>query len=369
MKIAYLARRPIPSVHAHTVQIVKMCEAFGRLGHEVILFANRGDDDPISIYGRYGATEAFGIEVYQKRPKHLKKPRFVAWLLRNAFVRQADLFFGRDITSLAAVTPFGKPVIYEAHAIPAMGSFRWRLLSWLFARKNFSHLVCVTSTLAELHRQQFPALANKRIIVAPNAAAQAPSAEGDMRWPGRPDTVQIGFVGRPFPGKGVEMLVDAARQLPGLDFHIVGATDADIPWIQMAIPSNLYFHGYQPHGRLGGYLEKFDIAAAPYGSKVMNASRTESAAITSPLKFLEYMAAGLPSIISDLPGVRDILGDESGEVCQLIPPGDDRAFVAALARLAGDIGLRQRMGRAARQTYLERHTVDARAKRVLGHFA
>ena len=366
MKIAYLARRPIPSVHAHTVQIVKMCEAFGQLGHEVVLFADRGDAEPASTYARYGVSNSFAIDVYPRRLKHFRKPRFVMRLLRRPFVREADLFFGRDITSLAAVSFLGRPLVYEAHAIPRIGSFRWRLLSWLLARDNFSHLVCVTSTLAELHRRQFPSLAGKPVIVVPNAAADVPPKAADVEWPGRVEAVQIGFVGRPFPGKGIEMMVAAARRLPELDFHVVGASKQDLHWVNESLPSNLFLHGYQAHGKLGAYYDRFDVAVAPYGASVMNASRVESAAITSPLKLLEYMAAGLPSIVSDLPGVRDLLAGCDEPVTVLVKAGNEQDFVDALERLARDAELRKKMGEAARARYLRSHTVKARAKAVLG---
>ena len=163
------------------------------------------------------------------------------------------------------------------------------------------------------------------------------------------------------------MIVEAARQLPDIDFHIVGATKADLHWIRENIPANLIFHGYQPHGTLGGFFRKFDIAVAPYGKKVMSIGLGDNAAITSPLKLMEYMAGGLPSIVSDLPGVRDMVPDEQ-EVTLLVPPGDAEAFVAALRRLAQDPDLRARIGVAARQRYLDRHTSIARARTVLGAF-
>ena len=368
MKIAYLARRPIPSVHAHAVQIVKMCEAFGELGHEVVLFAVRGDADPSSTFKRYGVRKAFGLEIHPKTMRFLKKPRFIAWLLRRPFIRQADLFFGRDIASLAAASFLGKPVIYEAHAIPPKGSMRWRMLGLLFGRPNFSHLVCVTSTLARLHRDQFPALAGKPVLLVPNAASELPDSEPDFAWPGRDGAVQVGFVGRPFPGKGIETMIHAAAALPAVDFHIVGALRDDLAWIEGPIPPNLHLHGYRGHGELGGFYRKFDIAAAPYGREVLNASRVESAAITSPLKLLEYMAAGLPSIVSEMPGVRDILGNDA-EAAMLVTPGNERAFVAAVKTLADDPAMRSRMGTAARERFRNRHMVTVRAQEVLAPLA
>lgn len=362
MKIAYLARRPIPSKHAHTVQIVTMCEAFAALGHEVELFALRGEHDPQSTFDRYGVTRRFKIRVFS-RAKRLGKTRFGAWLLRRPFIRGADLFFGRDITSTTASALLNRPVVYEAHTIPPSGGYRWKYLRWLFARRNFSHLVCVTSTLADLHRDQFPALAAKPILVVPNAAAELPKRPPVADWPGRPDALQVGFVGRPYQGKGMELMIAAAAALPQCDFHIVGALAADLSWIDAPILPNVHCHGYQPHGELGGYYARFDVAAAPYGAKIMVLGNEDNAAITSPLKLIEYMAAGLPSIVSDLPGVRDIVGD--GDFTLLVPPGDRDAFVAALRRLADDPALRTRLGKAARDRYLERHTAIARARAVL----
>lgn len=364
MKIVYLARRPIPSVNAHSVQIVKMSEAFGKLGHEVLLLAHRGDDDARHVYGRYGVDRAFSIESYPKRSKKLlPKWRFGAFLLRHPRVRAADLFFGRDIFSLTVAAQLGKPVIFEAHAIPAKGSLPWRLLSRLFASKNFSHLVCVTSTLAETYRKSFKCLAGKTIVVVPNGAAEFRPGPEPADWPGRQGATQIGFVGRPFAGKGIELMATAAGRMPECDFHIVGACKADVDWIAGGFPANLHFHGYQPHSTLGGYQRRFDIAVAPYCEQVMNSSDRESAAITSPLKLLEYMAAGLPVIVSDLPGVRDILSGD--DIAAIVPPGDVDALVSALRLLAGDPDLRRKLGTAARESYLARHTLEARARRVL----
>ena len=367
MKIIYLARRPIPSVNAHSVQIVKMSEAFGKLGHDVLLLAHRGDDESRHVYARYGVDQAFAIESFPKRSQKLRKWRFGAFLLRHPAVRAADLFFGRDIFSLAVAARLGKPVIFEAHTIPPKGTWRWRRLEGLFAAPNFSHLICVTSTLAETYRRAFKALAGKPVVVVPNAAAEVRSCAELTDWPGRDGATQIGFVGRPFAGKGIEMMINAAATLPDHDFHVVGASDADLHWIEDRIPANLHLHGYQAHSKLGAYLRKFDVAVAPYGAKVMNSSGVESAAITSPLKLLEYMAAGLPIIVSDLPGVRDILPDEHAAI--LVEPGNLNSFVIAVESLALDPCRRAAMGNAARELYVERFTTQSRARAVLANLA
>lgn len=358
----YLARRPIPSVNANSVQIVKMCEAFGRLGHQVTLVCHRGDDQPGSVFSRYGVSPTFQIDTLPAHGRFLEKWRYLVELVGSTRRNDADLLFGRDIWSLVALARLGRPIVYEAHIIPPVGSFRWRLLSWLFARPNFARLVCVTSTLADLYKEQFPALAGKSVLVVPNGAAPPVDAGQLPTWPGREDKLQIGFVGRPFPGKGIEAVVEAAGVLREMDFHVVGANERDLDWIDGERPSNLHFHGYQQHGALGRFYNRFDVAVAPYGSTVMNASGMESAAITSPLKLIEYMAAGLPAVVSDLPGVGDILGDSGAAL--LVPAGDNQAFIDALRDLQ-DPGLRRRLGQAAHDEYRKRLTAEARARTVL----
>jgi glycosyltransferase involved in cell wall biosynthesis len=367
MKIMYLARRPVPSVNANSVQIVTMCEAFAKLGHEVALVAQPGDAAADTLFERYGIQRSFSVRTLPNSGGGtLPKWRYLAELRQLIRSEPADLYFGRDIWSLRLVARSGKPLVYEAHVAPPGPTLRGRLLGQLFAKPDFSHLVCVTTTLADMYRAQFPQLAGKPVIVAPNAAADISEGPAPGSWPGRNGRLQAGFVGRPYPGKGIEMIVEAAGRLPEVDFHVVGAHRSAVGWVRAGIPGNVHFHGYQPHAALGGFYRRFDVALAPYGSQVLNASRQESAAITSPLKLGEYLAAGLPTVVSDLPGVRDMLNNPEAAI--LIPPGSVEALVEALRR-AHDPGLRREVGAAARHEYLKHHTAAARARKVLGRWA
>lgn len=72
-----------------------------------------------------------------------------------------------------------------------------------------------------------------------------------------------------------------------------------------------------------------------------------------PLSVLEAMRAGLPSVVTDVGGTREII--EPGVNGFLVGRGDEDGLADALARLIGDASLRTQMGAAARRGYETRH--------------
>jgi glycosyltransferase involved in cell wall biosynthesis len=62
-----------------------------------------------------------------------------------------------------------------------------------------------------------------------------------------------------------------------------------------------------------------------------------------PLVLIEAMAAGVPVLAADLPGCRELVGDEAGV---LFPPGDVSALTDGLRQLLRDGERRSRLGLA-----------------------
>jgi glycosyltransferase involved in cell wall biosynthesis len=72
-----------------------------------------------------------------------------------------------------------------------------------------------------------------------------------------------------------------------------------------------------------------------------------SASEQFPLSVVEAMAAGLPVAAPDVGDVRRMVADENRGFIAV--PGDVQALAAMLAELAGDAGLRARLGAANRE--------------------
>jgi glycosyltransferase involved in cell wall biosynthesis len=78
-----------------------------------------------------------------------------------------------------------------------------------------------------------------------------------------------------------------------------------------------------------------------------------------PLSLLEAMAAGLPSVITRVGGMPEVVRD--GETGLIVSPGDVAALAERIAFLLGDAGLAAKIGSAARERVLDQFTVDRMA--------
>lgn len=74
-----------------------------------------------------------------------------------------------------------------------------------------------------------------------------------------------------------------------------------------------------------------------------------------PISILEAMRAGLPSVVSDVGGVREAIDESCGRI---IAPRDVEGFRTALDGLVSSAELRAQLGAAARARYERNYTVD-----------
>lgn len=82
-----------------------------------------------------------------------------------------------------------------------------------------------------------------------------------------------------------------------------------------------------------------------------------------PIKLFEYMAAGIPAIVSDFPVWREIVaGTECG---LLVAPGDPIALAAAIEHLLSDPVLAERMGANGRKAVATKYNWGAEQERLV----
>lgn len=368
MRIVYLSASILPSETANSVQVMKMCAAFRRRGHEVHLIARGPDEDPEPVFQRYGVAERFRIHrVGWPRIRGLG-----GWIYgRRARARvrdvgHADLLYARDVYSLYHLRDRGCPMIYEAHAVPG-SRLRRHLEGRLFREAHLRRLVVVSSALARAYGDLFPGLPRGLISVAPDGADPATPDPGTVRvqMRGRAPAFHVGYVGHLYGGKGMEIIAELVSMLPECEFHVVGGTAADVHrWRRRLDRENLHFYGHVPHAETATYLRCFDAVLAPYQRRVsVHGGGGDVGPWMSPLKVFEYMAAGRPIVASDLPVLREILEPEVTAL--LCDPDDPAAWAGALRRLRSEPETARRLGAQAEAAFRQRYTWSRRVEAVL----
>ena len=370
MRITYLSAATLPSPSAYSIHVMKMCQALAAHGHLVTLHGRRGTPDVANLHAHYGTAPIFDVVRLRHPPLGaLAKLLYVLRVASRVRRARADLVYARHAYSLAACATFGSPLLLEVHE-PPIDPLEARCVRRLVRSARLLCVVAVSDALRAEYERLFPGL-DGRILVAHDAADALGPGTGrpaplQSRSPGR---TNVGYVGQLYRGKGVEMVVNLARRLPDMDFHVVGGAPRDLArWRSSPKPDNLTFHGFVAPGELPAWYAAFDLLVAPYEQRVEVDGRPRDVARwMSPLKLFEYMSAGRAIVCSDLPVLREIL--EPGVDAVLVPPGETDAWARALQRLAADPDARRALATRAHRKWQSTYTWHERARRILDEVA
>lgn len=158
--------------------------------------------------------------------------------------------------------------------------------------------------------------------------------------------VAVVLAGRFHRDKGQDWLVHIGQSCPG-DIHFYFIGDTATPFGQEVVAlagrdARFHFLGYRSD--VQRILPAFDLYAAP--------SRREAFS----LALVEASAAQLPIVGVRVGGIPESVPD--GETGLLVEAGDTAAFASAIRQLASDRGMREEMGRRARERYERLFTVE-----------
>lgn len=379
--LVLVANARMPSQRAQSLQVAQVAASFARAGlPTTLLHALRRDTAPIEdserVWDFYavpkgaradlrGAACRDFIDAVPRRWQYLPARWQELSFAGNAARLLEDDFAGarvisREIEVARLLVSHGRGGVFlELHRVPA-GRLRRRWL--LEAARGVAGVVAISggvrADLIEL------GLADESIVVAhdgfePERFARLPSrAEAREALGLDADRQVVVYTGGLLAWKGVDILVQAARRLPAVQFVIVGGMNADVEALAPAARAagNVRLDGFKNPTRVPLYLAAADVGAVPNRSRPAISSR-----YTSPLKIFEAMAVGLPLVVSDLFSMRDVLDPDQAE---FVAADDAEALAAGLARVLGDDDLRRGLAQRIRGSAAQA-TWDGRAQRLV----
>lgn len=172
----------------------------------------------------------------------------------------------------------------------------------------------------------------------------------------------FGYSGGLTRENGVELAIEALAKLQSGRLLLLGSGSTVHSEqlrrraAELNLTDRVHFAGRVKPAEVREWLRRCRVGLVPISRR----SGREKRQFASPLKLIEWLAAGVPAIASDVPSVSGPIRDQA-----LIVPADDAAALAsAMEKLTGDEPLRRRLavtGLAHARTL----TYAARASRIL----
>lgn len=352
MKILYLAPNiPVPGTHGGSVHVASVHRALSRQ-HEVLLLARRGSTEPGAL--------AFG---FGNSPP-------MQYLLPAYYISRI----------LAATRRFRPDVIYERYSAFGLGVALGRILGR-------------PSVLMTLDRDASPlSFRYSSRIVATSDSFVAPRYRHKLRlvhWGVDPERFTgadggairralapngerlVVYTGSCHHWHGLDLLAEVAARWTGppLVFVLIGEGPALAALRRRIAALNLgrFFAlvGRIDHREIGPYVAAADVCIAPYAPSRHPIFRRHGMD-RDPIKVLEYMAAGKPTMTIDAPRLRALF--RADEEVILYPPEDVAACSAALAALLSDPERAARVAAAGARLVRTRYTWEQHAKELTAVF-
>jgi N-acetyllactosaminide 3-alpha-galactosyltransferase len=263
----------------------------------------------------------------------------------------------------SAANAMGVPHVLTYHCdeeiqIPALGPviialFRWSLGRYTLSRSE--QVMVSTRTYADTSRLVWryePEVTGMAIDVK----CFSPSVDGAqvrerLGIPPSEEGHMILFVGRLMPHKGVEFLLEAIPMLPPSTKVVVVGSG---PWREVleasarriGVTDRVIFAGAVPADELPMYYRAADVFVLP------SISRLEAFGLVG----LETLASERPVVLSDIPGVREVI--EDGREGLLARPTDPADLAEKINILLKDPKRRAAMGKRGRRRVLANFTME-----------
>ena len=362
MRILFPTLAPFPSSEAPVVQVASMAQAFARLGHDVLLVAPVAGTG--SIADVLGEEPRFATRVLSRRLHRGQSYVHALRVARLAREHRPDLVFTRNLRGCLLPALRGVPTVLEAHTLSSLTGpqERW-VLRRLLRAPGFRGVVAISAALAEDLDAEF-GMWTDRLLVA-HDAVQIDSPPAPRTTHG--SAPHVVYTGSLYPGKGADILVDLAARCPWARFSIAGGPPELAALlaerVRGAALTNVTVLGELRPVDARALQSEADVLVAPFARRIESDSGHDIARWTSPMKLFEYMAAGRPIVVSDLPVLREVLRPDIDAL--MVPPEDLDALAVALESLRDDPGLGERLAASALDRVRAEFTWDIRARRIL----
>jgi glycosyltransferase involved in cell wall biosynthesis len=324
----------------HDSRVRREAAALAEAGHEVTVVeldpAARGTLDG---FARVSAAPPGWIR--RVLPFHAYRVAFLVWFVARVVRGRPDAVHAHDaamlLPGLIGARIARAKLVYDAHEYATGVAYReggWARFVAAIERvavPRATLVITVSDGIADrlLARYRLP----RRPVVVRNVTALVPlPATGELRRrTGAGDAPLVLHQGAPSPDRGCEVVVRAMALVP--DAHLVFLGDEGEPGFaaglrelagREGVTDRVHFEPSAPLERLLALTAEADAGVS------LLQDTCENHRLALPNKVFEYVAAGVPVVVSDLPELRRLVGAHG--IGWTVSPADPAAVADGLRR-------------------------------------
>lgn len=347
----------------------KQCASLAKAGYQVSFVVKAKDAQSV------GCTTQKGVQVIQvpvDSSSRLKRMLFGAKAVyQKALEVDADIYEFHDPELLPyglKLAKKGKKVIFDSHEdYPTQIMEKEWIPAFLRRMISSAYRAYETHVVKQLDAVLFPCTKNginifenraKRVVILSNAVMLEEMTAPQQEVQKSGDTICC--TGSLTYQRGITHLIRAAHQA-GVKLILAGQYSSEEYRRELeAMPeySCVEYLGYIGRQELAQVYARSSIGM----STILNVGQYASLD-NFPTKVYEYMAAGLPVIVSDYPFMRrSVQQDDFG---MAVDPDDVQAVAQAIRTILSDPQRAQQMGENGRQAVLQKYNWDIELKKLL----
>ncbi|MGC5629162.1 glycosyltransferase family 4 protein [Georgenia sp. Z1344] len=365
MRVAIVTESFIPSTNGVTNSVLRVLDHLRLRGHEAIVVC------PGPAPRQYNGFPVVTVPSFKYGGLQVGLVSSSISRILDAFdpdVLHASAPFGLGAQAVAEARWRGIPTVAvfqtdvagfaRKHGLAATSPAIWR---WLRTVHNLADLTLAPSqpSIAELEQNGIERIRQwargvDAVLYHPRrrTTPQVAALRTRLLAGADEDAVVVGYVGRLAPEKRVERLAALGGRR---DVRVLVVGDGPSrPSLERSLGSSAHFTGKLSGDALGDAYAALDVFVHTGIHETFGQTLQEA------------MASGVPVVAPASGGPLDIVA--VGETGFLYGAEDDAEMVAHIARLAGDPGLRARMGEAGRRRVLPR-SWEALGDQLLDHYA
>lgn len=378
MRLAYLYPEHLGRPDARVLQVAATCRALAQSGVELHFLCGwfGGLGQRLSELGLAGVPGLFvhSVPMWQPGPG-LRIPFAWSGLFQAAAWKKLHRLAGQGLDAvllrhlelaghmLPKLKSLGVPLIFEAHEFFSQTAVEEGAPAAKVAALEAveREVLLGADRVVAISRPLGKALENYGV---PGPVAVAPSGVDEQFFEVSGSNRQYdlaAYAGGLGPWKGVDLLLQAAAQVPDLRLEVLGGRENGSDWMRLSelaarlnLKGRLVMRPRAGQNSVRGLLSRAGIAVWPG-----TARQRIAAEFTSPLKLFEYLAAGCAVIGPEVPAAQSVLTD--GQNGLLFKPDNAESLADALRHLLSRPDIAQALAQAGRELARE-YTWQARAR-------